>query len=331
MSLPVLIVAMLIVLLGVAAASWVLLGGGVGGQGVQGHVRNNMKAIVASQRHDDRDNRPKSKESRASIFDTAKENTVQKTSDSKLTIQKRLKYSQWKIAPSAFYSMEALISLLVFSITSVTLQLNIIMQVMTLVIGPIVMNAILDRAMNKRFKAFDADYPQFLLSLVGLLKTGMNPLGAIEASCKGMEEGSLIKAEVEMMLERLRYGVPEDASIGAFAEDVYHPEIELFVQALLLSRRVGGTLSDTLDRLARQVRKRQYFRKQAHAAVGMQRGSIWFIIGIMVALEIYLYLIYPQAVVGAMQDPTGWQVWQGGIGVILLGIYWVRKVTNIRV
>lgn len=330
MSLPVLIIALLIILLGVASASWVLLGGGSGQNG-QASVRSNMKAIVTAQRQDERSNRPKSKDNKASLFDTAKDHTVQKTSDSKLTLQKRLKYSQWKMSPSVFYSLEAVISLFVFAITTMTLELNIIMQLLTLVIGPIFMKGLLHRSMEKRFKAFDADYPQFLLSLVGLLKTGMNPLGAIEASCKGMEEGSLMKAECEMMLERLRYGVPEDASIGAFAEDVYHPEIELFVQALLLSRRVGGTLSDTLDRLARQVRKRQYFRKQAHAAVGMQRGSIWFIVGIMVLLEVYLYFIYPQAVVGAMRDPTGWQVWQGGVGVILLGIYWVRQVTKIRV
>ena len=155
---------------------------------------------------------------------------------------------------------------------------------------------------------------------------------AIEAAAAGLEPNdALLRVEVEMMMERLRVGVPEDMSIGSFGEDIAHPEIELFVQALLLSRRVGGTLSDTLARLATQVRKRQYFRSQAVAAVGMQRGSIWFILGIMVALETYLMYIMPEAVFGAMRDPTGWMVWQGGLCSILTGMYWVRKVTNIKV
>jgi tight adherence protein B len=133
------------------------------------------------------------------------------------------------------------------------------------------------------------------------------------------------------MLERLKYGVSEDKSIGSFAEDVYHEEIELFVQALLLSRRVGGTLSDTLDRLAKQVRKRQYFRSTAKGAVGMQRGSIYFILGVMVGMEVYLYFVYPEAVLGALNDSMGWQVWQVAIALILTGMWWITQVTKIRV
>jgi tight adherence protein B len=158
----------------------------------------------------------------------------------------------------------------------------------------------------------------------------MNPMNALEAASAGMNEGALVKAEVDMMIERLRFGVSEDRSIGSFGEDIDHPEIELFVQALLLSRRVGGTLSDTLDRLAKQVRKRQYFRSAANAAVGMQRGSIWFIIAILCGLETYLYITFPETVTDALKDKVGWQVWQFAIVVILLGIFWVRQVTKIR-
>ena len=126
-------------------------------------------------------------------------------------------------------------------------------------------------------------------------------------------------------------GVPEDQSIGAFGEDIYHEEIELFVQALLLSRRVGGNLSDTLDRLAKQVRRRQYFRYSAYHSVGMQRGSIWLILLVLVFMLGYIYFVSPELVVGAWSDDVGWQVWQMGILTILTGIFWIRQVTKIRV
>jgi tight adherence protein B len=159
----------------------------------------------------------------------------------------------------------------------------------------------------------------------------MNPMTGLETAAKGLSEFSALRAEVEMMIERLRFGVPEDKSIGAFGEDIYHPEIELFVQALLLSMRVGGTLSDTLERLAKQVRKRQFFRESANAAVGLQRGSIWFILLILTGLETYLYFIYPESIVGALKDEVGWQVWQFGILAIVAGMFWVRQVTKIKV
>ncbi|MCB0310479.1 MAG: type II secretion system F family protein [Bdellovibrionales bacterium] len=289
-------------------------------------VKSNIRNIVASQRNSAMfGGRGQS----ATIFDTAKANTVQRKVTSRLDLRKKLKYAQWSITPVMHRVAMLIISLLAFGLVS--LKFNIVMQLFSLLAGPIFMSWLLNFAIEKRFKAFDSDYPQFLLSLVGLLKTGMNPMGAIEAAAESLENDSLLRHEVILMNERLRFGVSEDKSIGSFGEDIFHPEIELFVQALLLSRRVGGNLSDTLDRLAKQVRKRQYFRQSANAAVGMQRGSIWVIIFILVALEGYLLLIYPQAVTGAWKDELGWSVWQFGIMVILLGIYWVRQVTKIRV
>ncbi|MCB0329228.1 MAG: type II secretion system F family protein [Bdellovibrionales bacterium] len=246
-----------------------------------------------------------------------------------LTLEKKLKYSQWKMPPMVFRILEVVFSLIAFGIAN--RYFNVGIQVFSLGTGPLIMRWALGSAMARRFRAFDSDYPQMLLSLVGLLKTGMNPMQALEMAARGLDEGALVREEIEMMIMRLRYGVPEDKSIGAFGEDIYHPEIELFVQALLLSRRVGGTLSDTLDRLAKQVRKRQYFRMSARAAVGMQRGSIWFIMGILAFLEVYLYFVYPQAVVGAIMDEDGWQVWQFGMMVVGLGIFWITQVTRIRV
>jgi tight adherence protein B len=158
----------------------------------------------------------------------------------------------------------------------------------------------------------------------------MNPIQGLKAASDGLEPGSLVKYEIDLMLERLRIGIPEDQSIGAFGEDIAHEEIELFVQALLLSRKVGGNLSDTLDRLARQVRKRQYFRSSAHHAVGMQRGSIWLILGFLVVLLGFMYMKAPEIISESIKDDFGWEIWQFGIILIIIGIVWIRLVTKIK-
>lgn len=311
--------------------SVVLLGGlafalGLPPFGRSSGIADHMRAIVASQRSNS-SGRAQRAERRANL--AIMPDSTAKRTDAKLTLQKRLKFAQWPIPPILFRILEVSISLCVFSIAHA--KLNMLMQLLSISTGFLFMRWLLNSAVDRRFKAFDADYPAYLLSLVGLLKTGMNTLNAVEGAAQGLEDGSLVKTETQLMIERLRFGVSEDKSIGAFGEDVYHPEIELFVQALLLSRRVGGTLSDTLDRLARQVRKRQYFRKSANAAIGMQRGSIMFIIMILCGLEVYLYFVYPQSVVDALKDPMGKQVWQFGITMITLGIFWIRQVTKIRV
>lgn len=296
---------------------------------MRGDMRRNMRAIVSAQRTSVASARKSGGSPKESIVAAAEQEAVKRVVSSKLTLRKKLRYAQWKIEPVVYRAAQVTISLIVAGVLS--LYMNLFVVLISLLSGPLFMGWLLNMAVERRFKAFDADYPAFLLSVVGLLKTGMNAMSALEAAANGLEEGSLVKTEVIMMIERLRYGVPEEKSVGSFGEDIFHPEIELFVQALLLSRRVGGTLSDTLDRLAKQVRKRQYFRASAVAAVSMQRGSIWFIIAILFGIELYLYFMFPESVIDAWNHPIGWQVWQGAVLVILLGIFWVRQVTKIRV
>lgn len=293
-----------------------------------GQVKRNIRNIVASQRQVTM-SAAERKANKASLYDTAKDSSVDRVSSSRLTLRKRLKYAQWKMPIPVFWAL--VVGIGVLTCGFVSLKFDLPVQIVSLFSGHLFMNWLLNLAIERRMKAFDNDYPQFLLSLVGLLKTGMNTMSAIETSAQSMEDNSLVRHEVILMNERLRFGVSEDKSIGSFGEDIFHPEIELFVQALLLSRRVGGTLSDTLERLAKQVRKRQFFRNSAQAAVGMQRGSIWIIILILVGLELYLAIVYPAAVTGAWGNKMGWTVWQFGIMCVLGGIFWVRQVTRIKI
>lgn len=266
---------------------------------------------------------------REELIKSVRESQVKRHADSRLTLQKRLKYAQWRITPFVFHLFEVLSGLVV--LTLVAPHVNFLLQLIALLSGPIALRWLLTMAVDRRFRRFDGDYPQFLLSVVGLLKTGMAPVGALEAAAKGLDRGSLVRHEVELMIDRLRMGVSEDRSIGCFGEDIFHPEIELFVQALLLSRRVGGNLSHTLERLAKQVRKRQYFRSSANAAVGLQRGSIMMILLILVTVEVIIGYMHPDLITVALNSEVGWQVWQTCLVLIFLGVFWVRQVTKIKI
>ncbi|RME61529.1 MAG: hypothetical protein D6780_01475 [Candidatus Dadabacteria bacterium] len=263
------------------------------------------------------------------LQEAAKEGIVGKKTSSRLTLRKKLRYAGWKISPIVYWLLVLALSAGAFFL--VRMKFNIVLQGISLLTGFLVMGGLLNFSINRKFKAFDKDYPQMLMSLVGLLKTGMNPISALEAAGRSLEPTSLVRQEIDLMIERLRFGVSEDKSIGSFAEDIYHPEVELFVQALLLSRRVGGNLSQTLERIAKQARKRQYFRASAGSAVSMQRGSVIVIIILLCLSIAYLGYSVPELVKTAINDSLGWQIIQTGVVVILLGIYWAKQLTNIRI
>ncbi len=291
-------------------------------------TRQNIRNIIVSQR-EARDS-VNNKEGPSVAATALQEETVERSAENRLTIRKKLRFAQLpNVPPYAFSLAQIFVSLVMFLITS--MFFDSVLQIIALLSGAVFMNWLLNRRINRRFERFDADYPQFLLAFVGMLKTGLNPIQGLQAAAEGLEEGSLVREEVQIMLERLRMGVSEERSIGSFGEDIHHPEIELFVQALILSRRVGGNLSATIDRLSKQVRRRQFFRRSANAAVGLQRGSIWFILGILMALEGYLYFVWPECVTITWTHPTGRSVGQAGLTGIVIGLFWIRQVTKLRV
>lgn len=297
-------------------------------------VRQSIRSMVAAQRDDSAQN-PRGDYSYTSSGRTDElgeqgQDGAMPVSDNKLTLEKRLKFAQLSAVPPYVFAL-AQIAISVMGFLTARIWFYLPLQIIALSLGPLIVNGFINNRMNSRFKRFDRDYPQFLLSFVGMLKTGLNPMQALEACAANLEDRSLVRQEVELMLERLRLGVSEERSIGSFGEDINHPEIELFVQSLLLSRRVGGNLSEVVDRLARQVRKRQHFRASAVAAVGLQRGSIMFIMAILVSLEGYLYLMWPECVILTWTDPVASKVAQGGLCMILFGLWWVAQVTKIRV
>lgn len=248
--------------------------------------------------------------------------------DGGLTVARRLKYARWRISPVIYYVIAFALSTALFTLVSP--YVNTLLRLCSLLAGPIVMRGILSRCIERRSNRFDADYPQFLMSVVGLLKTGMTPSGALETAARGLERNSLVREEVLLMLERVRLGILEDRSIGAFGEDIHHPEIELFVQALLLSYRIGGNLSESIERLSRQVRRRQYFKSSAHAAVGLQRGSIILITLILVGLQAYIALLFPSLMRTSLNHEIGWQIWQCAALCIVIAFIWIRQVTQMK-
>jgi tight adherence protein B len=305
-------------------------GGSSGAQASQ----NNLRNLVASQRQSNEDRRrgiATGDKANLALAAAAEGDIDRKkvVSSSRMTLEKRLQNANWPITPLQFRAIQVFAAIIL--LIPAYLKFTVFIQITAFVMGPLIVNEILVGAMAKRFEAFDEDYPVLLLSYVSLLKTGMSAIGGLEAAAKGLDDDSLVRAEVELLIERLRLGMTEEQAISAFGEDVPHPELELFVQSLILSKRVGGTLSTTLERLAKQVRKRQQFRKQAVSAVQMERSSLYVIAGIMGLLMIYLAWTAPQLVFPAFKHKVGKKIFQGGVMAIVFGFYWSRKVTELKI
>lgn len=335
MTTTILLIIVGVLIVAAIVAVLIAVGAPLGSKGLRRRtaVSESLRTMVVAQRAEQNEagirNRKKGDRLALKAAEETDLDSKRKSSGSQLSLDKKLRYARWPITPLQFRGIQAVVAIACF--IPAYWHLQIIWQVLAPTLGALLVNGVLTRAIGSRFKKFDDDYPVLLLSYVSLLKTGMTTIAGLESSGKGLDESSLVRAEVELLIERLRLGLTEEQAISSFGEDIAHPELELFVQSLLLSKRVGGQLSSTLERLARQVRKRQEFRKRAVAAIGMERGSMWAIGGIMSALLLYMFIKSPELILPAFKSETGINIYQFGIAFIVVGVYWMKNVTNIKV
>jgi tight adherence protein B len=302
-------------------------------------VSENLRTMVSQQRALLRDgDRGGSKGERTNIATAAAAETglnrteLQKSYE--LTLADRLKFGQLIVPTTQIRMTQGIVSFVSFLSVLLVGSLigpSYIIAGLTLILGPFWVIDYVNYRMDKRSAAFEKDYASFLMSFVSLLKSGLTTIGALETAGKSLDEDSLIRAEIELVIQRIKMGLSEEQALGQFGEDIYHPEIEMFLEAIILSKKLGGNLSSTVERLAKQVRKRSQFKSQAMAAVGMEKGSLKAIALIMSCLLIYMCYTAPDLVLPALTDPTGWMVMQVAICIITIGFYWSKSVANLKV
>lgn len=183
----------------------------------------------------------------------------------------------------------------------------------------------------RRLERFERDYPALLLSLASAVRTGLDPLVAVMRSQALFPAGSPLHEELGKFKGSLESGISEEQAIAEFAADLNHPDIKLFRSALFLARREGGSLADSLQRLAAVSRQRQSFRRKVRAALAMQRLSAFGIAGCALLVGIIQASTNPEAMKLTMAHPAGSRLLMLGVALISFGIAWMTRTGRLKV
>ena len=186
----------------------------------------------------------------------------------------------------------------------------------------------LQRAARLRALHFEQDYTALLLTLASSIKTGLDPLQALTQAHEYFHAESSVRCELLKLKNNLEAGMAEEHVINDFASTIDHPDINLFRIAFVLSRKEGSSLAECLRRLVRVTRQRQSFRRKIKAAVATQKLSANGIAVCAVFIAAVQISSNYKAMVQAYNHPVGFKILFGGVVVILLGVYLLRRMAN---
>lgn len=188
--------------------------------------------------------------------------------------------------------------------------------------------ALLRVSQRRRAEEFERDYPALLLALASAVRTGLDPLVALNSTGQLFHADSSMRAEIARVNSCLERGCTEEEAIHQFGTGMSHPDVQLFRAAFLIARREGSSLSECLRRLVRVTRNRQSFRRKLRASIAMQRLSALGIGGCAVAIGTIQAVSNPTAITLALESPAGARILAGGALCIVVGIVWMARLAR---
>ena len=173
-------------------------------------------------------------------------------------------------------------------------------------------------AQRRNQRQFLDSFPDALDLIVRAVRAGLPILEAIEVAASDVR--GAVGIEFERMLGEIRIGVELEDALQDAAERIRVPDFRFFVASLLIQRRTGGGIAETLAHLSGIIRQRRAVRMKARALTAETTASTGIVATMPFVAALGLFVINPEVMSVLFVDPRG--RFMAGIAVVslLLGI-----------
>lgn len=227
------------------------------------------------------------------------------------------------------YVMFQWISVIFFSLFFYLLKSMIVMLIIGGVVGYFVPKVIIRSKQKKRLQQFNDYLPEMISTVVNALRAGFSFFQALRSVME--ESPSPAKEELDIVLKEMQYGATVEESLNRMKERMPSNDLDLMIQAILIQRQVGGNLAVVLEKIVHTIRERIKIQGQIKTLTAQGKLSGMVIALLPVGLSGMLFLVNPTYILVLFTNPIGLIMLAVGGCSMLLGFFFIMKITNIEV
>jgi tight adherence protein B len=201
-----------------------------------------------------------------------------------------------------------------------------VLMVLLGTVGPFLWLAVLA---SRRQAKFDEQLPSTLQLLSGALQAGHSLQQAVDTVVH--EAGDPIAAEFQRVLTEARLGRPLEEAFEAMAKRTRSIDFEWTVMAIRLQRQVGGNLAEVLSTVSQTIRDRYSLKRQIRALSAEGRLSSLILSVLPVLLFAALLVFNPLFLRPLFTTRLGIMMMAGSAVLMIFGVFWLKKITEIKV
>jgi tight adherence protein B len=199
---------------------------------------------------------------------------------------------------------------------------NLILAALVVLLGTVAPFLYLSVRASRRQAKFDEQLPS-------TLQAGHSLQQAVDTVVH--EAGDPIAGEFQRVLTEARLGRPLEEAFEAMAKRTGSVDFEWTVMAIRLQRQVGGNLAEVLSTVSQTIRDRYALKRQIRALSAEGRLSSlilsllpFLLFGALLAFNpLFLRPLYTTSI--------GIMLMAGAAVLMILGVLWLRKITEIKV
>lgn len=182
---------------------------------------------------------------------------------------------------------------------------------------------------SKRFGKFEEQFPEALDLIARSLKAGHAFSSGLRLASEEMD--APVGDEFEKTLNEINFGLSTQHALGNLAHRIPLDDLRFFTISVNLQRETGGNLAEILESLARLLRERFKFNGHVRVLASQAKLSAHILFALPFIIAFVIQLLNPKYFDALLENPSGKMAMAAGVGWMMIGILFIKKMVTIRV
>lgn len=244
------------------------------------------------------------------------------------TLEKTLQQAGIEMRTSRFLMTTAMLMVAVFLVLLVVRQPLWLAAMVGL--GSVLLPFLwLSRARSRRLKRLEAQLPDAVELIARSLRAGHAFPTSLQMVAEELPDP--LGGEFALAFEEVNYGLPISDAMLNLATRVPVDDLRFFVVAVVLQRETGGNLAEILDNISKLIRERFKLYGSVRVLSAEGRASAWVMTLLPFAAALVLNIASPGFMSVLWDDPAGIKLIAMALVAMVIGIFWLWRIVQIRV
>jgi len=182
---------------------------------------------------------------------------------------------------------------------------------------------------KRRNERFDQQLVEALTNMGNSLKAGFSLNQALNLLAQEMDNP--MRQEIGLVVREMQVGVDLGDALEHLYERMPSKDLDLVISSILISREVGGDLTEIFDNIAHTIRERHRIEGKIKALSAQGKLQGFVILCIPPGMAIALHYIAPRLIEPLYTTPIGWALMALVVALMAMGMYTIYRIVAIEV